>query len=261
MMKHRLLTFIILVAFLLLLFLIPMNWLSFITSPFISGARYVQSFYLNLLNQRTDIGRAAFESLKKERDLLREEVILLREENYKLRYILGVRVDMLREFRQIYPAQVVQTHLGRGERSYVIQGGIKNQFQSNDVVVSTEGLVGRITSPGRYYSRVLLIVDRNSSLPAMVQESRLQGIIYGTGSWNELIMELDDPAKDVQEGDIIVTSGMGTIYPAGILIGFTREILPDRYGLPQKIIVEPAVNFHRLEIVGVTPSKSDHEIF
>ncbi len=260
--KHRSLVFTaLLVVLLISLFLVPPGWASHITSPFVSGLRYVQSFYLNIINRKTVPSQSEFKSLKDERDSLREEVILLREENYKLRYMLDIRQNILKDFRQVLPAQVVQTYLGRGERTYLIQGGTDKGFRENYVVVSSEGLVGQITGTTSHFSQVLLIIDRNSSLPALVQKTRLQGIIYGTGGLNELYMELDGPAEDVDKGDMVVTSGMGVIFPAGILIGFVEEVLPDRYGLPQRILISPAVDFRRLEIVGVTPQKAEHEVF
>ncbi len=246
-----------LVIFFLVLLLNLFSGISYITSPFINAGRHLQTLYFNILSHTGEFTDEEFKELKAERDSFREEVIRLREENYKLRHMLDIKEEVLNDIHKVLPAQVVQTHLGRGERTYLIQGGTEQGFHENDIVLSSEGLVGKITHATTYYSQVLLIIDSNSSLPALIQKNRLQGIIYGTGDWNELIMELDGPAEDVEPGDMIVTSGMGVIFPPGILIGFVEEILPDRYGLANRLMIEPAVDFRRLEIVGISPRKDE----
>jgi rod shape-determining protein MreC len=94
---------------------------------------------------------------------------------------------------------------------------------------------------------VQLLIDRNAAAAVMVQRSRAQGIVFGTG---EPLLRLDylSTTADVKTGDVLVTSGIDGIYPEGFIVG-RIEMLERVGGTFKTIRVRPAVNFSDLEDV------------
>jgi rod shape-determining protein MreC len=107
--------------------------------------------------------------------------------------------------------------------------------------------VGQVsnTSPG--YAKVLLSIDPNSAIDAIVQHNRVQGMIKGNGQDYNLQYVLKN--DEVKVGDQIITSGMGGIFPKSLAIGTVVDVINSRRGMFQKIQVQPAVNFRKLEYV------------
>ncbi|MEZ5417002.1 MAG: rod shape-determining protein MreC [Vicinamibacterales bacterium] len=109
------------------------------------------------------------------------------------------------------------------------------------------GVVGRVTSRGPRAALVQLIIDANAAAGAIVRADPGQGIVVGVGD-GTLRMEYAPATGDVVTGDIVVTSGIDGLYPAGFVIGtVTRVSRGD--GLYHEIAVQPAVDFSRLEDV------------
>ena len=117
-------------------------------------------------------------------------------------------------------------------------------------VVSAEGLVGRVIGVGKHHAKVLLILDGNSAVDAYIQSSRARGVLVGLG--RELcLLKYVQRNEDVQVGDKVISSGMGGVFPKGLLVGTVQGVVRGSSGLFQRVEVEPAVNFSRLEEVMV----------
>jgi rod shape-determining protein MreC len=97
-------------------------------------------------------------------------------------------------------------------------------------------------------SRVQLLIDRNAAAGALIERSRAQGIVSGTGEFKTLQMDFVSEAADVKTGDLVVTSGIDGIYPKGFVIG-TVESVGRGAGIYTKITLRPAVDFTALEEV------------
>ena len=130
--------------------------------------------------------------------------------------------------------------LNRGE-----EGGIKK----NSVVITPEGLVGRVIKVNKNSSQVLLITDPGSEIGALVQKTRIQGVIQGRK--RDLILKYLPLEADVSEGDLVITSGLeGGLFPKGLAIGRVKKIeSPHPQELVWKIMVIRAVNLSSLEEV------------
>ena len=113
-------------------------------------------------------------------------------------------------------------------------------------VIAPPGLIGRLVDVSWNVSRVLLFIDENSNIDAIVQRNRTQGIISGAGS-RGMVLKYISKTQDVKEGDVIVSSGMGGVFPKGWLIGQVIHVDKQDASLFLKISVAPFVDFSKLE--------------
>ncbi len=142
-------------------------------------------------------------------------------------------------------------------RTMTIDKGTGDGLAPDMAVLAPAGVVGRIIMPARRASKVQLLIDRDAAAGAIVERSRAQGVVVGTGTDR---FRLDHVAgtADIQVGDRVVTSGIEGIYPKGFLIGQVQSI--DRQsGEFTDVVVRPAVQFSELEtvLVVVAPPPSE----
>jgi rod shape-determining protein MreC len=141
-------------------------------------------------------------------------------------------------------------------RTVTIDKGTGDGLRPDQAVISSAGIVGRIIIPSARASKVQLLIDRNASAGALVERSRAQGVVMGTGG-DRLRMEYVSSTADVKVGDQVVTSGIEGIYPKGFVIGQIESI--DRAGANfSAIMIRPAVDFASIEdvLVVLTPGNA-----
>jgi len=114
-------------------------------------------------------------------------------------------------------------------------------------VVVAEGVVGRTIKCSATSSRVLLVIDAASEIAALIQHNRTRGIARGKGA--TLTFDYALRNKDVNIGDMVITSGTGGVFPKGTPIGTISSIYKPDYGLFQTLELTPCVDFSRLEEV------------
>jgi rod shape-determining protein MreC len=115
-------------------------------------------------------------------------------------------------------------------------------------VVDAKGVVGRLVAVSPNYAKVLLIIDQNSAVDSLVQRSREKGIVKGLSPER---CKLDYVLKtgDIAPGDLVVTSGMGRVFPKGLPVGNVMEVSNIPWKLFKDIHVRPMVDFAKLEEV------------
>jgi len=189
--------------------------------------------------------------LRSEVDLLTQQAVLvpeLQRENAQLRAELGFS-SANPEFRWI------TAHLIGFDPSNLVQAAILDQGSRSGVakgmtVVTPRGLVGQVIEVTPNTSKVLLITDVSSSVDALVQSNRAKGVVNGWRTANLTMIYIPQREK-IQTGDRIVTSGLGGVYPSGVLVGMVTDVRQNDVDLFQDALVEPAVDFGRLEEVMV----------
>lgn len=139
-------------------------------------------------------------------------------------------------------------------RTMTIDKGTGAGFKADMAVISPAGVVGRIIIPTSRASKVQLLIDRNAAAGAIVERSRAQGVVTGTGA-DRLRLEYVSGIADIKVGDRVVTSGIDGIYPKGFVIG-QIESIQKTSGEFTGVIVRPAVDFASLEsvLVVTTPT-------
>ncbi len=132
--------------------------------------------------------------------------------------------------------------------------GSSDGIHVNSVVITRNGLVGKVTELTPTTCSVLMLTDQNSGAGARVQraDSRATGVCKGDNSHLLTVLYLPNDA-DIKIGDILVTSGLGGIFPAGIALGTVTEVKEDEGNLLKRAKVKPAVDFDKLEEVYILP--------
>ncbi len=138
----------------------------------------------------------------------------------------------------------------RGENDGVVPGMAARNYR---------GVVGQVVQVSDNYSKVLLANAPSSAIDAIVQKSRVRGILKGAGEQG-YILQYVLKNGDVKEGDVIVTAGIGGVFPPGIPLGTVSKVVSKRRGMFLNIEVEPAVDFSRLEFFHINLSEEQLEI-
>ncbi len=199
--------------------------------------------------------------VKKENQVLRKQVALL-ENKLHLLHENSVENRRLREllhFQQTRPfallsAAVVGKDFNSWSRTLVINQGSRSGVQTGMAVVRPEGVVGRILTTSNHFSLVQLILDSNSDIPAIVERTRAEGIVSGKIPHHCRIKYLNRLA-DIRVGDRVLSSGLGGVYPKGLIIGAVNSVQKKKYGLFQEVIITPAVDFAKAEEVFVVKNR------
>ena len=191
---------------------------------------------------------------------LRQQVAELQGElhHYKEMYLQQQRLHDLSGFRSqmttnTVVAEVVGIDPSQWAEAVTINKGASDQVHKDMAVVTHQGLVGRTIKIAPQYATVLLLTDRRSAVDALVQRTRARGIVVGK---SRRLCELRyvDFHADVRVGDTIISSGLGEVYPKGLLIGTVISVQQKSYGLFHEVEVQPAVDFATLEeVLVLTP--------
>lgn len=196
------------------------------------------------------------EVLREQNLLLSMELVELREaklENERLRGLLNFK-EANRAAGDYLAAKVVARDPDRITNTILIDIGRSDGVEERMPVVTADGLVGRILEVHPWTSVVQLLLDRNCRVSAIVQrQSRTQGIVMveeGTFYLRHVPLR-----SEVEEGDVVVSSGLGGIFPAGLLVGTVTELGDAETGLFREVILTPGVNFANLEEVFVLSAR------
>ncbi len=233
----------------------------FIASPF-------QSAFSSGMNFMDDIWTHYFFliSVSRENDELKKELALAVSKNNECREI-ELSNDRLVEFvklKQHSPfkleaAQVIAKDSSPWYKTIIIDKGMDDNVISGCPVMVPEGIVGYVLNASDKYSKVLLIIDRNSSADALVQRTRARGIAQGSA---RRLCQFDYALRklDIRIGDTVVTSGFDGIYPKGLRIGYISKVIRRNSGLFQDVELTPYVDFTKLEEVMIilSPPLYDH---
>lgn len=190
------------------------------------------------------------QKLNEENSLLLQKVTRIGElesDNRRLRRLLG----FLNSSPEILvAASVIGQEPNNWYQCIIIDKGGKHGVSMDMATVTTDGLVGRVSKVWPDMSKVQLIIDQSSGVGAMVQRTRVNGVVVGMLK-NSCEFKYFDDNEDIQEGDVLITSGLGMVYPKGIMIGAVSKIEQKALNLDRYVEVKPFVHFSRLEDVFV----------
>ncbi len=199
--------------------------------------------------------------LEEENRLLKRKVDILTSEivNHREVYLEGLRLKEHLKLREktdlpMVTARVINREGTSVFKSILINKGTTDGIEVGMPVVTAEGVVGRIIEVSWNVSRVLLVIDFNSNADALVEGGRAHGILQGGGA-SSCILKYIERSEEVKIGDVVLTSGLGGVFPKGLLLGTVLNVNRKDAGLFQRIEVVPAVHFSRLEEVSVLQLK------
>lgn len=188
------------------------------------------------------------------RQLRREKALLSEQLNrYREGYLEAIRLQKLLDIKNGFPhrtvaARVIDSNRTSLFKTLLINKGTADGLRVGLAVLSDQGAVGRIIETSWHASRVLLMIDENSNIDALIQRSRTQGILQGAGAAGGNLKYISR-TEEVLPGDVVLSSGLAGVFPKGMLLGVVTGVSRKEGGLFQKIDVAPAVDFGKLDEV------------
>lgn len=178
-------------------------------------------------------------------------------ENMRLRQLLRFKTNS-NQFT-LATAHIIARDFGYGMKCFTIDLGKNQGIKRYMPVVAPGGVVGYVSDVFANSAKVQSLLDPRTSVGVIVQrpESRLASLVKGEVSTATNLQLVDIPKDaDVLEGDTLITSGFGGVYPKGIIVGYVGEIKTNSEGYVNQAQVQPAVNFYKLEEVFVITGSS-----
>lgn len=196
----------------------------------------------------------------------RTEYLRLKSENEDLRNVLQLK-DQLAEYKLV-GANVIARDGGNLFNIFLTDKGYTNGISHNMPVITSKGLVGKVVSSQPFSSKIISIIEDGSAVSAIVSKSRDYVVVKGDiklAKEGLCRLEYIPTDLDLAQGDVIETSGIGGIYPKGIIIGTVKEIRTGGSDLDKYAIIQPAVDLKRLSQVVIlkkdmTDTSSEMEI-
>jgi rod shape-determining protein MreC len=193
--------------------------------------------------------------LEDENRRLRKQNVALSDQlnRYREGHIEGMRLLKLLNLTEDLPNRTVAARVVDRSRTSLFKTILINKGTADGLrvglpVLSEQGVVGRIIETAWHASQVLLLIDENSNIDALIQRSRAQGILQGAGP-SGCNLKYISRVEEVQVGDVVLSSGLAGVFPKGLLIGVVTGASRNGEGLFQKIDVAPAVDFGKIEEV------------
>lgn len=181
-----------------------------------------------------------------------------RFENKELRKALNIK-DQFASFEPL-GANIIAKNAGNWFDTFIIDRGNNDGIKKDFPVITSDGLVGRVTEPNTISSKVETLIDRNTVISARISQKGDLVRVKGDIEYRDqglCIMDRIPPEADVVVGDLIETSGIGGIYPRGILIGTVKEIRKSDDDINRYAIIQPKVDFKKLNTVFILKNTSE----
>lgn len=196
-----------------------------------------------------------------------DRVNAIETENVELRR----QIDVLKEELDIdytltdyeyLNATVISRNVGYWYNTITINKGSYSGVEKDMVVINSKGLIGRVIKTSTFTSDVRLITTSETSNKISVHISNGDNDLYGlinNYDYNKNLLEVEgiSNTKDVSIGDFVYTSGLGGVFPSGILIGTVSDITTDSYDLAKIIMVSPSVDFLDINYVSILKRKDN----
>jgi rod shape-determining protein MreC len=207
-------------------------------------------FYLRGVRRENRDLKLEIERLRIEQVRLNEDA----EQARRLQALLGFKEQFI---SKTLPAQVIGSSGSEQSRSIYIDKGSRDGVRPDMAVITADGIVGKVLRVFRATSQVLLVDDQTSGVGAILEKSRLQGVLRGT-PLGEVVLEKVMSDEAVQPGEKVVTSGGDQIFPKGLAVGTVTKVSPGAE-LFLNIRVKPAADLSRLEEVLVITQQLEKE--
>jgi len=195
--------------------------------------------------------------LKQEIERLRIEQVRLSqdaEQARRLQALLGFREEFI---SKTLAAQVIGSSGSEQSRSIYVDKGSRDGIKPDMAVITADGVVGKVLRTFRSTSQVLLVNDQTSGVGAILEKSRLQGVLRGT-PLGEVVLEKVMSDEAVQPGERVLTSGGDQIFPKGLPVGTVTKVSQGAE-LFLNIRVKPSADLSRLEEVLVITQQEERE--
>jgi rod shape-determining protein MreC len=197
-------------------------------------------FHVYVAKENADLRRALSLALEKTNQYTEIEL-----SNSRLRRLLNFQKTMT---HRVLAAEVIGRDPSSWFETAIIDKGRTDGLEKGMPVVMPEGVVGQVIDMSSHYSKVLLLIDQNSAVDAMVQRTRDRGVVKGE-STGQCLFKYALRKHDIRVGDVIVSSGLDGVFPKGLRIGSVSGVVKRSEGIFQDVSVTPYVDFEKIEEV------------
>ena len=226
---------------------------NFFVMPIQNGLTYLKngiegnnSFFTNISNLDEENKRLKSENAKLQESL--REFEMLKSENETLKEYVNLK-NKYSNYSTI-PAYVINKDVSNYSNTIIINVGAKDGIEVNMAVISEKGLVGHVISVTDSTAKVQTIIDTSSSISSTLTSSKDTIVVKGTLESNSALKATFIPTDaNLVQGDTIETSGLGGIYPKGILVGTVGKVINTKNITDRYALVDTAVNFSKLDTV------------
>ncbi|GGC92899.1 cell shape-determining protein MreC [Thalassobacillus devorans] len=236
-----------------------------IQTIFNQPVQFIQGTYANIQDisstyEQNEILKSRLSQYKS----IMQENQLLKKENEELRSSLDYQ-ESLTEYDPI-DASVIARSSERWFSQMIVNRGEAHGVERNMAVITGEGMIGKVQSTDKFHSTVQLLsgfgLSNRISAWVWQDDDPIHGLIqgYDEESKSLLLKEIDSDAE-INEGEQVVSSGKGGVFPAGLLIGEVTKVEMDQYGLTQTAFIKPAADLYDInQVMIVDRSMPTHNI-
>jgi rod shape-determining protein MreC len=198
-------------------------------------------FYLvSVAKENEELKLALRKAIEKNNECIETEL-----SNQRFRTFLNFQKTMTND---IIAAQVIGKDPSPWFKSLIVDKGFADGVKKGLPVIIPEGAAGQIIEVTKHYSKVLLLIDRNSAVDALAQRTRARGIIRGSSD-GRFFFQFVLRNNEIQEGDTVISSGLDGVFPKGLRVGQVQSITQKNSSIFQEVLVIPFVDFEKLEEV------------
>ena len=239
-----------------------------VTLALMSVLSNTSSPLVNLANTIASPFHRDYTDLEEENRRLRQQIAQMEadvrqgqldsEENARLRDLLGLQEERPDLTEDIVLATITEHAVTNWTASLTVSRGTNDGLEVGDCVMDENGnLVGTVSAVGTNWATILTLVDTDTSIGAQVFRTGELGVAQGNFALmgeNRLRLDYLPAGCELLGGDLVVTSGLGGFYPAGLVIGSVEEVQLDDSGAASYAVLVPAVDFDALQQVVILRS-------
>jgi len=201
-----------------------------------------------------EISKLKKENLKIKVNLQRIDV--LENEVTRLR---SIKAAAIKKIENIKIAKVIQRDVIPNKKSLKMNIGSKDNIRMGQTVMGVNGLIGQVVEINSFTSKVLLITDSSSNVPAIIARTGQQVIIKGESQTDMMEISFLKNDADIQKGDLIVTSGQAKRFIASIKVGRVKDIVKNEGERFSRVTLMPLENINDINEVIITSDEDEHD--
>jgi rod shape-determining protein MreC len=219
------------------------------------------SFINTLVMERKTIDDMEIEISKLKKENLKIKVNLQRIDvlENEVTRLRSIKAAAIKKIENIKIAKVIQRDVIPNKKSLKMNIGSKDNIKMGQTVMGVNGLVGQVVEINSFTSKVLLITDSSSNVPAIIARTGQQVIIKGESQTDMMEISFLKNEADIQKGDLIVTSGQAKRFIASIKVGRVKDIVKNEGERFSRVTLIPLENINDINEVIITPDEDEHD--
>ena len=219
------------------------------------------SFINTLVMERKTIDDMEIEISKLKKENLKIKVNLQRIDvlENEVTRLRSIKAAAIKKIENIKIAKVIQRDVIPNKKSLKMNIGSKDDIKMGQTVMGVNGLIGQVVEINSFTSKVLLITDSSSNVPAIIARTGQQVIIKGESQTDMMEISFLKNDADIQKGDLIVTSGQAKRFIESIKVGRVKDIVKNEGERFSRVTLMPLENINDINEVIITSDEDEHD--